>query len=97
MSGSGTAVGDGFTDDGGVDGAAAGDVGCAAATSGSSLAGTETAPGTVALDVKRPPSFPPFPAHEKQFSKITRTGTINRNKTVKQQRYVSVEWVRSSK
>ncbi len=62
MPGSGTADGDEFIDDGGVDGG--GVVGCAAATSGSSLAGTETAPGTVALEVKRPPPFPPFPVHE---------------------------------
>ena len=62
LSGSGTADVDSCNDDDGVDGG--GVVGCAAATSGSSLAGTETAPGTVALEVKRPPPFPPFPVHE---------------------------------
>jgi hypothetical protein len=32
--------------------------------SGSSFAGTDTAPGTVALAVNRPPPFPPFPVHK---------------------------------
>jgi hypothetical protein len=32
--------------------------------SGSSFAGTDTAPETVALAVNRPPPFPPFPVHK---------------------------------
>ena len=69
LSGSGTADGDSCFDDGGDDGTGGGVVGCAAGTSGSSLAGTETAPGTVALEVKRPPPFPPFPVHEEPINK----------------------------